>query len=270
MGRDDDLAAMEAFGEKACVAAGASLDELLAMPGREAMEAVMRGVRASAGPGLHLMPCADGLYQPKSAGAAIAATEHADVDYMTGTVSGDGALFGSRPVSTIPEYKAQIREYYGADADAYLELFGVKTADDLARLNADRKRVEPLLTPRAWAAAETRPERGRKPLHVYHFNRQMPGDDAGAFHSAELWYEFGTLDRCWRPFTDADRKLSDTILGYWTNFARTGNPNGEGLPEWIPFLADRLQMRLGIDGCGMVGYDTDGALEKAENELLGR
>lgn len=243
MGRDDDLAAMEAFGEKACVAAGASLDELLAMPGREAMEAVMRGVRASAGPGLHLMPCADGLYQPKSAGAAIAATEHADVDYMTGTVSGDGALFGSRPVSTIPEYKAQIREYYGADADAYLELFGVKTADDLARLNADRKRVEPLLTPRAWAAAETRPERGRKPLHVYHFNRQMPGDDAGAFHSSDLWYIFGTLDRCWRSlapgFVPEDYALSRTMIDYWTNFARTGDPNGPTVPEWPAFTADR-------------------------------
>lgn len=121
---------------------------------------------------------------------------------------------------------------------------------------------------RSWARLQL--EQGKKPAYLYCFDRQMPGDDAGAFHSAELWYEFGTLDRCWRPFTDADRRLSDTILGYWTNFARTGNPNGEGLPEWKPFLADRLQMRLGIDGCGMVGYDTDGALEKAENELLGR
>ncbi|WP_242875597.1 carboxylesterase/lipase family protein [Anaerobium acetethylicum] len=73
-----------------------------------------------------------------------------------------------------------------------------------------------------------------KPAYVYYFTRQLPGDEAGAFHSAELWYTFGTLDRCWRPVTEEDYQLSDRMLAYWTNFMKTGNPNGESLEEWKP------------------------------------
>ena len=62
----------------------------------------------------------------------------------------------------------------------------------------------------------------------------MPGDDAGAFHSAELWYTFGTLGRCWRPMELHDFDVSERMLTYWTNFMKTGDPNGENVPEWQP------------------------------------
>ncbi len=85
---------------------------------------------------------------------------------------------------------------------------------------------------------------GRKPAYVYLFSRDLPGEDnmqaggfgdmKGAFHSAELWYVFGTLGRCWRPMEAHDYELSEKMVSYWTNFAKTGNPNGEGLPEWTP------------------------------------
>ena len=86
-------------------------------------------------------------------------------------------------------------------------------------------------------------EQGLNPSYVYCFNRDLPGMDMpapaggfgdmkGAFHSAELWYVFGTLGRCWRPMTPGDYELSRRMVAYWTNFARTGNPNGEGVPQW--------------------------------------
>ena len=75
-----------------------------------------------------------------------------------------------------------------------------------------------------------------KPVFDYIFTRRLPGDDAGAFHSAELWYMFGTLDRCWRPFTDGDRNLSRMMLDSWTNFCKYGNPCGEEQTDfWLPF-----------------------------------
>lgn len=77
----------------------------------------------------------------------------------------------------------------------------------------------------------------RKPAYVYYFSHDLPGDDNGAFHSSELWYMFGTLNRCWRPFTDRDISLSVKMLDYWTNFMKTGNPNGPDLDEWRPFTA---------------------------------
>ena len=75
---------------------------------------------------------------------------------------------------------------------------------------------------------------GYQPAYIYEFDRRLPGDGAGAFHSSELWYMFGTLKNCWRPMTPADYKLSEKMITYWTNFMKTGNPNGKGLKTWKP------------------------------------
>ena len=54
----------------------------------------------------------------------------------------------------------------------------------------------------------------------------------GAFRSAELAYVFGTQASVDRPWSDRDRTLSDQMEQYWTNFAKIGDPNAAGLPEW--------------------------------------
>jgi para-nitrobenzyl esterase len=74
---------------------------------------------------------------------------------------------------------------------------------------------------------------GDKPLYVYSFEHEPPGGDGvGAFHSCELWYIFGTLSRCWRPMRGADYELSLRMADYWTNFAKTGDPNGGEWENW--------------------------------------
>lgn len=75
-------------------------------------------------------------------------------------------------------------------------------------------------------------EHGHTPAFVYHFTRQLPGDEEGAFHSAELWYMFGTMKRCWRSFEEQDMQLSKQMISYWTNFMKKGNPNGDSLENW--------------------------------------
>ncbi len=75
-------------------------------------------------------------------------------------------------------------------------------------------------------------ELGRKPAYVYYFTRDLPGDQQGAWHSAELWYTMGTMPRCWRPWASGDYALSAKILDYWTNFMKTGDPNADDLPVW--------------------------------------
>jgi para-nitrobenzyl esterase len=78
---------------------------------------------------------------------------------------------------------------------------------------------------------------GRKAF-LYKFNRSVPGageGTVGAFHSIELPYVFNTFDSAewkWLPVTQADRVLSGTIETYWTNFAKTGDPNSPGQPVW--------------------------------------
>jgi para-nitrobenzyl esterase len=73
---------------------------------------------------------------------------------------------------------------------------------------------------------------------VYRFDRSVPGkgeSDLGAFHSIELPYVFNSFqDPSWQwlPFTDADHRLAGAIEVYWTNFAKTGDPNGPGMQNW--------------------------------------
>ena len=77
-----------------------------------------------------------------------------------------------------------------------------------------------------------------KNAYVYYFDRKLPGDDSGAFHSAELWYVFGSLDYCWRPLEKADYELSKRMISYWSNFMKTGNPNSQRSDEWQPCTQD--------------------------------
>ena len=81
-------------------------------------------------------------------------------------------------------------------------------------------------------------ELGRNPAYVYYFSRNLPGDVLGAWHSSELWYMFGTLNRSWRPFEEHDRQLSRGMLDYWTNFMKSGNPNLPDSCTWQTCSAD--------------------------------
>ena len=80
--------------------------------------------------------------------------------------------------------------------------------------------------------ATERKKQHTKPVYTYLFARPLPGDNAGSFHSSELWFMFHTLDRAWRPFTEADYVLADKMTDAWTNFAKTGDPNNPGTADW--------------------------------------
>ena len=82
-------------------------------------------------------------------------------------------------------------------------------------------------------------------VYVYLFSHFAPGRNAEyywAWHSSELWYTFGSLrdipeQRDWEEW---DYELADIVTSYWTNFMKTGDPNGEGLAEWLPSNSEQL------------------------------
>jgi len=83
-------------------------------------------------------------------------------------------------------------------------------------------------------------EQAGTPAYAYQFARRLPTDGRegvlqGAFHSSELWYMFKSLRFCWRPFTEGDYALAEQMIGCWTNFAATGNPNGKVGGAWTAF-----------------------------------
>ena len=94
-----------------------------------------------------------------------------------------------------------------------------------------------------WARLQARTGRGK--VFYYHFAHtppyptDSPFADWGAGHGMEMRYVFGQLDQepwQWSPF---DRKLSEMMAAYWTNFAKRGDPNGKGLPEWPAYSEGR-------------------------------
>ena len=82
-------------------------------------------------------------------------------------------------------------------------------------------------------------------VYVYMLSHRTPGRDEDyywAWHSSELWYTFGSLrdvpeQRDWEVW---DYELADLMTSYWANFMRNGDPNGEGLAEWLPSNTQQL------------------------------
>jgi para-nitrobenzyl esterase len=98
-----------------------------------------------------------------------------------------------------------------------------------------------------------RAELSKKPVYAYMFQRQLPGDSSGAFHSSDLWYIFHSQRHSWRPFTEGDKTLSTQMTDYWTNFATFGDPNGKDGGPWTPYSAEHPEFML-------LDADTDKAI----------
>ena len=118
---------------------------------------------------------------------------------------------------------------------------------------------------RTWAQMQAR--RGKGKAYLYYFTRIPPvaqgRPSRGATHTAELPYMFNNLLPP-TPWTEADRKLADTMSSYWVNFASTGNPNGQALPEWPAYnagsqkamiLGDEVSAGTQIDPAMLSFYD---------------
>jgi para-nitrobenzyl esterase len=93
--------------------------------------------------------------------------------------------------------------------------------------------------------------------YFYYFKQRPPfpersvQQDWGASHFAELWYMFDHLDQEAWSWSEADRRLSRQMADYWTNFIKTGDPNGDGLTRWPVFGGDGHALHL--DGSVLVG-----------------
>lgn len=93
-------------------------------------------------------------------------------------------------------------------------------------------------------------------VYVYRFLRSIPGkgqDTLGSFHGLELPYVFGSFDQPawnWLPFQAVDFKLGELIRDYWTNFAKTGNPNGPDLPGWQAYEDNSSESVMEFDNDG--------------------
>jgi para-nitrobenzyl esterase len=155
-----------------------------------------------------------------------------DVSLISGWNADDGVSFGPPP--TASQFKAGAKNQYGDKADQFLQAFPANTDAEAAQ---SRKLISQLRFGwhnYTWAKMQS--QHGTGKAYLYLFKRVPPGEpNYGAFHSAEFGYALHTLKFWDRPFTEIDYKLEEIMSSYWVNFAKTGDPNGEGLPAWPAF-----------------------------------
>jgi para-nitrobenzyl esterase len=94
---------------------------------------------------------------------------------------------------------------------------------------------------------------------VYYFTRQRPGpggEKLGAYHGTEIPYVFDMHDD-WLPTDAADREVTDAVMDYWIQFARTGDPNQPGRPEWPQYTRENpMIMEIGDNIGAIEPFDT--------------
>ena len=212
-----------------------SAETLRALPA----ETILSVVTEDMSEGFHHV--ADGYVFPKSVGLMFKSGAFNKVPVLFGYNADEGSLFyptDQNPTVWKEDFpvdgtRAEIIEYlsepfptqaetlvdlYQLDTDTYQggmdmmgdEIFGMNVRYTLARSEAEGQ-----------------------PAFAYTWNRIPPSkkQTIGAFHAAELPFVFDTSEPI-LGYSDEDKVLTQQMVRYWTNFAKSGNPNGEGLPEW--------------------------------------
>jgi para-nitrobenzyl esterase len=166
------------------------------------------------------------------ASATFAAGKQNDVPLISGWNADDGFASGTGP--TAESFKKEAEKKYGTLAADFLKAFPSATDEETKSSNKLVAVLSFGWQNYNWVKMQS--ETGKGKSYLYYFKHVPPGEpNYGAFHSAEFGYVLKTLKLWNRPFTQVDWDLTEKMSSYWVNFAKNGDPNGEGLPEWPAF-----------------------------------
>lgn len=204
-----------------------TLAALRALPAEKLLE-------ATAKPGIpRFAPTIDGYFLPTRPSEILAAGEQAHVPLLAGWNSEESsarAVLGSAE-PTPENYANAIKKFYGERADEVLKLYPGSTNDEVLQ-SATALAGDRFIGYSTWKWVDLHGRTGGKPVFRYLYSRPRPGA-RGASHSAEIEYVMGNLATnkvfAW---TADDYKVSEIVQGYFSNFIKTGDPNGPGLPNW--------------------------------------
>jgi para-nitrobenzyl esterase len=210
---------------------------------------------------------ADGWAIPEDLSLTFAAGRQNAVDVLAGSNKDEGSFVQRGP--TAGEWTSRVRARWGDLADDYLKLYPAASDAEAARSSEAAFRDEMAWHMRIYAQAQAKLG---KQAYLYYFTHEPPVDpgkpNLRATHTAEIPYVFNNL-RAVRVFpdgsspelasaSDTERKLAGIVSSYWVNFARTGNPNGQGLAVW-PAYRDKSRGRAMTLGDTQQVKDEDAA-----------
>ncbi len=182
-------------------------------------------------------PNIDGYFFPKEVRAIFAAGEQAHIPLLAGWNAHESGTPESNK-STSPTFAEQARQLYGENADKFLEAYPART-DAEARESSSAFSGDRFIAFGTWKWIEMQKQTGGKPVYRYRFDNALPQpagtSSHGAYHSAEIEFVFDNLANKELPFGADDRAVAVLMSSYWANFAKTGDPNGNGLPPWPPY-----------------------------------
>jgi para-nitrobenzyl esterase len=198
----------------------------------------------------------DGKLLTEPVPATYAAGTQAHVPLLAGWNRDENSFLGNG--MTVEKWKAMAAELFKDRADEFLKLYPGDT-DEQAVDSAGAYGSDSFIAFGTWKWLEAHRKTGDSPVYRYHFElRALPSKyhpGIFAFHSDDIEYVFGTLDtRPGQTVRPEDRTLSDQMMSYWTNFAKTGDPNGAGLPVWPKY--DKDDSLIHLDATITSGPDT--------------
>ena len=190
-------------------------------------------------------PVFDGKVLPSDQYDLYEARHFNDTPVLIGTNSDEGASF-ARPGVTKASFEEQVREGYGKQAEAILAAYPHATDEEAMQSSRDLFRDSIFAWP-TWAWASLQAQKGKGRAYIYYFDHKTPRTPHGAQHASEIGYVFHNLGGRGPAPEPENTAISDLMSAYWTNFAKKGNPNGPGLPEW-PAFTESAQQVMYFDG----------------------
>lgn len=260
------LADAEKAGEAVATALGAGATQgtpqeiLKALRAKSAEDVLRAGDTPVANPDV------DGWLLPQDIATIFAQGKQNDVPVIVGFNADEGTTLAPQGAAlTAPVFIAGVRQRYKGLGDQFLKVYPASTDADAVSSFYSAYRDQTFgWEMRTWARAATKT--GHHPAYLYYFSHRPPGPQSArlrAFHACEIQYVFGNFTMPF-PWEDGDRKLGDVISSYWVNFAKTGDPNGEGLAKWPAYNAstdqalefgDTVNVRAQVNKAGMDFFD---------------
>jgi para-nitrobenzyl esterase len=189
-------------------------------------------------------PIIDGWVIPDDQYKLYSAGKYNDTPILVGYNSDEGASFS--PPRTSEDYIADVKARYGKFADDLIKAYPAgsgtppKSARDLTR--------DAAFGWQTWSWARLAAEKGKSKVFYYYFDQHpeypegSPQAGHGSPHGSEVAYVFEHLNPRSPQTSKTDLKISDAMATYWTNFAKHGDPNGEGVPTWPAFSDSNPQL----------------------------